>query len=1154
MPRQTYGKVIKTRVKRLLEALLCFVDGEFEDDGFKIQYRWELQDTTNPKLVITNTTHVSLGLLTKKDKYPDKLTKAQIQQALTLLKDFLKILEDNRIQTQGSEEWRFTLKLWSTDREKNLKRFDEAWENNRSKKSKELAANSTQDEGVATVPQTKLALFQAPLLPAHFVERPEYSDDLKTRLLNGSSSDSRTLVITAIHGLGSVGKSTLAAALAHDVEVQSRFCDGILWATLGQEPDVLSLISGWVQALGDYSFKPTSVAATSNHLRTLLYDKAVLLVVDDAWNTENTQGFNVGGACCQVLVTTREGSIAHALGARLYNLDVMKPAQAMELLKKRLGRDIIGVERQSAENLAEAVGYLPLALELAAVQVASGTSSWAVFLQDIQQEIARLKSFNLAGARDATDEASLKRLSLTASLNLSIKVLPQDETKNFTWLGVLPEDVSITSQMAATLWDMDDERDAFDSLQYLADKALLLPGVAVNGTPTYRLHDLFHDLACNLLTASSVPKRPGDLAGLGLNLADAHGALLEKYRQKTQNGLWHTLPNDGYIHQRLVWHLEKAGQIEEIHKLLREESGTGNNGWYEVREKLGETGGYITDISRAWELAEANWAESPLSQVVSLQCRYALIGASLNSLAANVPEELLVALVKNNIWTPEQGLSYALQNPNPVQRVNSLIILANYLPPNHKEIALQKALATARTIQDESSHAFALAVLVEKLPELLPEALTAARAIQIEEYRASALTVLAEKLPELLPEALTAASSIQIEEYRTDALKALAKKLPPELLPEALTVVRAIQNKEYRASALCALSNKLPELLPEALMAARAIQNEYYHTEALRALIDQLPELLPEALTAARAIQDEYYHAYALIGLVDKQPELLTEALTAAKAIHDEEDRADALCALADKLPSQLLPVALTAAKTIQYESYRADTLSALANKLPEVLLEALAAARAIHDEDYCTSALLAVLADKQPELLSKAQMPASLMDDEDRTVDLCALDDKLPPHLLSKSKALAAARAIEDGYSRVNALIALSDMLPELLPEALTVARAIQDKEDRADALCILTDKLPELLPEALAAARAIQNGNYLVCALRALAFGLSQMPSAELFPLWQDILHQLSLSTRLQLLQGINALFPAIFVLGGQAATTEIARAIQDVARWWR
>ncbi|MGF1977677.1 MAG: hypothetical protein RMY30_019130, partial [Nostoc sp. CmiSLP01] len=130
----------------------------------------------------------------------------------------------------------------------------------------------------------------------------------------------------------------------------------------------------------------------------------------------------------------------------------------------------------------------------------------------------------------------------------------------------------------------------------------------------------------------------------------------------------------------------------------------------------------------------------------------------------------------------------------------------------------------------------------------------------------------------------------------------------------------------------------------------------------------------------------------------------------------------------------------------------------------------------------------------------------------------------------------------------------------PELLPEALAAARAIQDEDFRAKALSALAKKLPpELLPEALAAARAIQSERYhaealSAEALSALANSLSQMPSTELFPLWQDTLHELSLRTRPNLLQDIKALFPVIFALGGEAATLEIARAIVDVGRWWK
>ena len=815
----------------------------------------------------------------------------------------------------------------------------------------------------------------------------------------------RTLVVTAIHGLGSVGKSTLAAALAHDQQVQAHFCDGILWATLGQQPNLLSLLSGWVQALGDYNFKATSVEAASNQLRTLVYDKAVLLVVDDAWNPQDAQAFNVGGARCQVLVTTREGAIADTLGASTYPLDVMTPSQAMELLTNKLGHDITGVERQQAEILATKLGYLPLALELAASQVESGIS-WAVLLQDIQGEIVRLKTFDKPGARDVTDEACLKRLSLTASLNLSIQRLPEEARENFIWLGILPEDVTITQAMIATFWDMDDERDAADELRYLYSKALLLSGVPLSDeTPTYRLHDLFHDLARNLLTAPSKLQRKGNLPGLGITLPAAHATFLEKYRKKTSKNLWHTLKNDGYIHQHLVWHLEKAEQIEEIHELLREDSETKGNGWYEACDHLGQTANFVTDVARAWKLAEDLWTETTPPQVIGLQYRYALIIASLNSLAANLPVELLLALVQKNVWTPEQGLAYVLQSSNPAQKAKLLSALANYLPPNLKKLGLLKALAAAKEIQSDYERADALSNLAFILPELLPEALAAAREIQSKEYRAKALSSLASILPELLPEALAAVWEIRYEFPFINALSRLAPILPPDLLPEALAAVWAIQNDTNRADALSGLAPFLPpDLLPEALAATREIQSEYVRANALSSLAPFLPpDLLPEALAATREIQSEYV-------------------------------RANALSSLAPFLPPDLLPEALAATREIQSEYVRTYALSSLAPFLPELLPEALAAVWEIQfqDEYYLADAL-------------------------------SSLAPILPPDLLPE--ALAAAREIQDDRGRALALNSLAPILPpDLLPEALAAAREIQSESDRTYALSSLADKLSQI------------------------------------------------------------------------------------------
>ncbi|TAG86567.1 MAG: NACHT domain-containing protein [Oscillatoriales cyanobacterium] len=134
----TYGPTVKERAKRLLEALLAYVNWELEDvGGISVDHRWQDETTAQPKLVI-KTELRTLELLTAKDKHEGKLTTTEIRQALNQhLKDFLQILEDNRLETQGKEEWHFTLTLWSKDKQKNLEQFEIKWESLRPEKSKQ---------------------------------------------------------------------------------------------------------------------------------------------------------------------------------------------------------------------------------------------------------------------------------------------------------------------------------------------------------------------------------------------------------------------------------------------------------------------------------------------------------------------------------------------------------------------------------------------------------------------------------------------------------------------------------------------------------------------------------------------------------------------------------------------------------------------------------------------------------------------------------------------------------------------------------------------------------------------------------------------------------------------------------------------------------
>ncbi|TRU47640.1 MAG: trypsin-like serine protease, partial [Microcystis aeruginosa Ma_QC_Ca_00000000_S207] len=589
---------------------------------------------------------------------------------------------------------------------------------------------------------------QAPPKPSYFVERPEVSIKLKELLLSEETAKTGTLVISAIYGLGGIGKSTLAAALAQDQAVQAYFPDGIFWATLGQQPDILSFLYGWIQALGDYDFKPMSVDAASLQLRTLLADKKALLVVDDLWNVGDIEPFQIAGNNCKLLVTTREVPVK---GATPYNLDIMTESQSLALLRGYLGSELTAKEQEQAKNLAKTVGYLPLALELGAAQVKDGVT-WAELLEDLQAEIAHLEILDRADAEDTPHEEKRKHYSLIASFNLSLKRLKSARLRQFIWLGVLPDDVTITEKMAATLWDCQ-VKEARETLRYLRGKALLLTGVSSEQITNYRVHDLLHDLARNLLQASSHPQADYQLPGLGLSITEAHQQLLSRYQRQTKNGLWHSLEDDGYIYNHLLWHLEKAQQIAQIHLLLREETAEGHNGWYSQCEREGKTAVFIKDIARAWQLAEEHFIENP-TKSIGLQVRYALITTSLNSLAGNIPAELMSLLIQHEIWTPAQGLAYVRQNQDDEKRAERLKAISPHLPST----LLPEALATAREIGNEYYRARALTGLAPYLPEnLLPEALATAREIGDESDRAEALTGLAPYLPEILPEALATA-------------------------------------------------------------------------------------------------------------------------------------------------------------------------------------------------------------------------------------------------------------------------------------------------------------------------------------------------------------------------------------------------------------
>lgn len=206
---------------------------------------------------------------------------------------------------------------------------------------------------------------QLPKDIAGFAGRKHQLTHLDSLLTQRSRSD---LLIVAINGLGGVGKSALAVHWAHGVA--DRFPDGHLYADLGAT-DPSEVLRGFLIALGVSPLLiPTEVAERAALYRSMLTDKQLLIVLDNAAHAHPIRSLLPGSTGCVVVVTSRHQmrGLIVAEGAAPLLLDVMSDDEARALLHRRIGSTRVTGEAEVADEIIARCGRLPLALTLVAAR------------------------------------------------------------------------------------------------------------------------------------------------------------------------------------------------------------------------------------------------------------------------------------------------------------------------------------------------------------------------------------------------------------------------------------------------------------------------------------------------------------------------------------------------------------------------------------------------------------------------------------------------------------------------------------------------------------------------------------------------------------------------------------------------------------------
>ncbi|GHO50536.1 helix-turn-helix domain-containing protein [Ktedonospora formicarum] len=297
----------------------------------------------------------------------------------------------------------------------------------------------------------------------------------------------------ALQGLPGIGKTTLAAVLAIDPEIQERFAHGVLWAGLGPRPHLPSLFSRWSRLLGIKGGQSLTTSDAWSHLiRDTIGMKCMLLVIDDAWTIEDALACIVGGPACAYLLTTRFPEVAaHFAGHQIVQVPELGEAEGRALLID-YAPALQEMGEQELHPLIQAVGGLPLALKLVGLHVMLQSRHHQK--RRLQATVTRLLQVT-ERLQLAQPQAGVERdtrlpigtpLTLQAIIQMSEAVLTERETQALYALSVFPAKPHSFSEDAALA--------AIDADPDLLDRLVDAGFVEVNGD-RYHLHQTIADYA-----------------------------------------------------------------------------------------------------------------------------------------------------------------------------------------------------------------------------------------------------------------------------------------------------------------------------------------------------------------------------------------------------------------------------------------------------------------------------------------------------------------------------------------------------------------------------------------------------------------------------------------------------------------------------------
>ncbi|MCQ8187579.1 AfsR/SARP family transcriptional regulator [Streptomyces rugosispiralis] len=344
---------------------------------------------------------------------------------------------------------------------------------------------------------------QLPAAPTAFAGRADEAAALRS-LMCSPASDPGSAVIVALTGGPGVGKSALALHLAHGV--RGTFEDGQLFAELrdadGRPASPADVLGRFLADLGlRRSAVPHGLAERVSLYRSLIADRRMLVVLDDAHDAAQVRSLIPGSGGSRLIVTSRD-HLADLEGAYTFTVSPLPEDASLELLGGVVGHQRVREEPYAARRIASVCAGLPLALRIAGVRCLA-REQWS--LDDMAERLTssgrlldELRVGDLTVGTGLRSQYAALRAHSAHSAHLGPPAGPAPDAA-FRALGIL-DAADVTPDPVAVMLNCRVHQ-AQDTLERLVDARLLTsprPG-------RYHLNDLVRALAREAAEAEATP-------------------------------------------------------------------------------------------------------------------------------------------------------------------------------------------------------------------------------------------------------------------------------------------------------------------------------------------------------------------------------------------------------------------------------------------------------------------------------------------------------------------------------------------------------------------------------------------------------------------------------------------------------------------------